>query len=447
MAGGIFFRQNKIRPGFYHKFTAKPGDRNLFGQLGTAALPIPLDWGTDEAMILVEADASENEFLQKFGMSKDEILPMREAFKNAHRLYVYRINGGGAKAELNMSPQPVMATAKYAGVLGNRIRVAIEEEISGGTTYSVKTYIDSILRDEQEGVENAEDILDNDWVVFSGSGAITAAAGGELMGGTNATPQKGDYAKFLTLLEGYDCNAFGCMSDDNNIKDMFIRAAKKRNEELGKLSQCVLCDVEAEEEMVSSICNGVLLRDGRSIDKKMAVAWAVGAMAAAGPAKSLTYRAYDGAVAPDTRLSDDEIKAALAKGQMVFVPQNDEAGNEIAVIEQDRNTLTVFSEEKPQPWSKNRVVRALYYLVNSLSRVWHLYYIGKVDNNEIGRNLFKSDLVLLMNSLVEQGAFEDFDPEMDIKISKGDTSESVVAELAVKPVDAMEKIYFTVEVQ
>ena len=48
MAGGIFITQNKIRPGFYHKFTAAPREKKLFGEIGVAALPLCLDWGHEE---------------------------------------------------------------------------------------------------------------------------------------------------------------------------------------------------------------------------------------------------------------------------------------------------------------------------------------------------------------------------------------------------------------
>lgn len=446
MAGGIFIQQNKVRPGFYHKFTAAPKTKNLFGEIGVAALPLALDWGSNEEMIVLHADASEREFYQKLGQPKDKILPVREVLKRAKTLITCRINGAGDKAELDMTPQPVIATAKYAGERGNAISVSIEEEVSGSGIYCVKTYLDTVLQDEQNGITQAEDIRDNDWVTFAGAGAITAAAGGSLTGGTNSTPALSDYARFLLMLESYDCNAFGTMSDDAAIKELFVQSAKKRIDELGRMGQCILCDAQSGYEAVTSVKNGVVLRDGTIIDKQTAVAWLIGAAAAAGPATSLTYTAYDEAIAPDVRLSNEAIQQALQKGQIVFVAQHNEYGDEVAVIEQDVNTLTRFTKERPQVWGKNRVVRSLQFLINSLSRIWHLYYVGKVDNNAIGRGLFKSDLVTLMRTLSEQGAFENFDAEKDIVIEKGNTSDSVLAQMAVQPVDAMEKIYFTVEV-
>lgn len=447
MAGGLFITQNKIRPGFYHKFVAAQKAKNLFADTGIAALPLSLDWGPAGEMIVLDVDASEQTCLKKIGKTRNEILPVGEVFKHAKTLITYRLNGDGVKASLDMTPQPVIATANYSGIQGNEIRIAIEEETVGGSTYVAKTYVGAILRDEQTNIKQAEDLKNNDWIVFSGTGAITAAAGGSLIGGTNGTPSLSDYAQFLMLLESYDCNAFGTMSVDADVQELFIQSANKRMNELGRLGQCVLCDVNSDSEAIISVKNGVILRDGRTIDKQMAVAWVIGAAAAAGPAKSLTYTAYDGAIASDVRLSGDAIKQALSGGGLIFTAQRNEYGDEIAVIEQDINTLLSFTEERPEIWRKNRVVRSLHYLVNSLSRIWHLYYVGKVDNNSIGRSLFKADIVTLMRTLVELGAFENFDSETDIIVEKGSVSDAVIATMAVQPVDAMEKIYFTIEVK
>ncbi len=446
MAGGIFITQNKIRPGFYHRFTAKPAEKNLWGEIGTAALPLELDWGEGKIAAL-DADGTEEEFFRAIGRGKHEVLLVREALKKARKLLLYRVNAGGNKAALDLTPQPIIAEARCDGARGNDIAIQLSEDASGSNSYTMSTYVDSILRDEQTGILDAADLLDNDWVCFSGSGMLTAAAGGQLVGGTNGTATDNEYEQFLTALESWDFNSFGLPKEDANLKTRFIAASKRFIEEQGKLVQCVLSEVTADYEAVTSLKNGVVLQDGTVVDKAAAVAWYTGAAASAGAAGSLTYTAYDGAVAPDVPFNDSQIKAAIRGGHIVFVPQKNAAGTPIAVVEQDVDTLTRFTEERPQPWGKNRVVRSLYYLVNSLTRIWHLYYIGKVDNNAAGRNLFKADLVTMMRTLEEQGAFENFDAESDIRVMKGDASDAVVATLAVQPVDAMEKMYMTVELQ
>ena len=444
MAGGIFITQNKIRPGFYHRFTAQPSNKRLWGEIGTAALPLELDWGAPD-MVMLDADGQENDFFRAIGRGKDEVLLVREALKRAQRLLVYRVNAGGAKATLDLSPQPIQAQARYDGARGNDISVQLAEDQEWPGTYIMSTYVESVLRDEQRGLENAEELLDNDWVRFAGSGALTAAAGGQLTGGSNGMATANQYEQFLQALESWDFNSFALPKDDDALKVRFVDASKRFVETQGRLVQCIVPDCVANYEAVTSLKNGVVLQDGTVIDKAAAVAWYAGAAAAAGAAHSLTYTAYDGATEPDARLNDTQVKAALRTGHVVFVAQKNEAGTPIAVVEQDIDTLTTFSPERPQAWSKNRVVRSLYHLVNSLTRVWHLYYVGKVDNNAAGRNLFKADLASMMRALEEQGALENFDAEEDITVKKGDSSDAVVATLAVQPVDAMEKMYMTVE--
>lgn len=442
MAGGIFVSQNKIRPGFYHKFRAAARDRDLFGDLGVAALALDLDWGKTGEIISIDTDAPQEEFMAKLGHNREGMLLVDECLKRAVTLKIWRTNGSGIKAALDMTPQPVIATATCPGTRGNDIEVQIVDDVDAPGTYIVYTYIDEMQVAEQRGVVVAEDIANNDWVGFAGTGPITGAAGGSLVGGTDSTATINDHNLFLEALEVQDFNAFGLCSDDTVLKPMYATAAKHYADDLGKLVQCIMPDYNAAYEAVTSLLNGVKLADGRVLDKTQAVAWYVGAAAAAGPSDSLTYAAYDGAVGPDVRFSDAQIKKAILGGHVVFELQKDDYGQDIAVVEQDRNTLIRYTKDRPKLWSKNRVVRAIFYLVNSLFRVWHLYYIGKVDNNETGRMLFKADLCKVMDNLVARGAFRDFDPERDIMVKQGKDIDSVVCCLDVWPVDAMEKMYF-----
>ena len=217
--------------------------------------------------------------------------------------------------------------------------------------------------------------------------------------------------------------------------------------------QLVVCDYPTTgNERITSLKNGVVLEDGTVVDMAQAVAWYTGASASAYPgddyftASSLTYARYDGAIAPDKKLPTDEIEDLLNAGHVMFSAQKDRFGQEVAVVEQDRNTLTRYTEDLPPVWAKNAVVRNIYYLVSSISKMWHLYYIGKVRNNQSGSDLLKVEIGKLMDHLVATGAFEDFDIREDLIVEKGESSEAVVVQLAVRPVDAMEKMYLTVVV-
>ena len=72
--------------------------------------------------------------------------------------------------------------------------------------------------------------------------------------------------------------------------------------------------------------------------------------------------------------------------------------------------------------------------------------MGKVDNNSTGRSLFKADLVQYGNELQRLAGIQEFEGSEDIEISQGNDLDSVMVTWAVKPVDAMEKLYLTVNV-
>ena len=73
--------------------------------------------------------------------------------------------------------------------------------------------------------------------------------------------------------------------------------------------------------------------------------------------------------------------------------------------------------------------------------------MGKVDNNDIGRGIFKSDLIAYGNEMQRINAIQEFAGADDITIAQGVDLDAVVVDWYVKPVDSMEKLYLTVNVR
>ncbi len=118
------------------------------------------------------------------------------------------------------------------------------------------------------------------------------------------------------------------------------------------------------------------------------------------------------------------------------------------VIEQDINTL-----HSPYPtndvnyaFSKNRVIRTLDSINNTIATIFETTYIGKISNNEDGRNIFKADIIAYLTRLQNMGAIQNFNSATDITVSAGDSIDSVVVTVGAQPVDSMEKLYMTVNV-
>ena len=115
-------------------------------------------------------------------------------------------------------------------------------------------------------------------------------------------------------------------------------------------------------------------------------------------------------------------------------------------VEKDINSLHSFTVDKNYAFSKNRVVRCLDEIGNTTALVFNRNYCGKVDNNDVGRNLYKTELISMMDQLQGIGAVQNFKGTSDITVLPGNDVDSVVVDLLVQPVDSMEKLYMTVNV-
>lgn len=73
-------------------------------------------------------------------------------------------------------------------------------------------------------------------------------------------------------------------------------------------------------------------------------------------------------------------------------------------------------------------------------------HLGKVGNDDAGRNLFKANRTAYLQGLQAQSIIQNFTPT-DLEVLGGEDSDAVVMNLSVQPVDAMEKLYVTITVR
>ena len=187
--------------------------------------------------------------------------------------------------------------------------------------------------------------------------------------------------------------------------------------------------------------NGVVLEDGTEISAVQATAYVAGMTAGAQVNESNTYGSYDGAVEVSERYTDSEITAALKAGEWVFVPRNGGV-----VVEQDINTFTSFTAEKGKIFSKNRPLRVMDGLAADIKALFEGQYLGKTGNSADGRSLFKAEILSYLQQLEDIGAIDGLDPE-DVEVLPGSDADAVAVKLLLRPVDSMEKLYMTVEIQ
>lgn len=430
MAGGTFTSQNKVRPGAYINFKAEVSTGTSDAVSGTVALPLAVDFGP-AGVTAINAGTS----LLPFGHGlADKIMqPLREALKNASEVLVFRI-GGGAKA--TGTSNGLTVNAKYAGSRGNDISVIVKNLVAGGV--QVDTILAGQVVDSQV-VATAEALVDNALVTFTGSPEVTDGTI-TLEGGTNTTGTGADYADFFEAIQVYDFNTMAITAEDNSTKALAAGFIRRLREDEGKKVQVVLGNYEgADYEGVINLANGVVL-DGQALTPEQATAWFAGAAASAGVSSSLTYTAYQGATDANPRLTSADTIENLRKGNVVFTEKRGQA-----VVEQDINTLVSFDATKNQDFRKNRVLRVLDDIANNTKITFEDNYIGKVNNDTDGRELFKADRIAYFDALVGQGAITDFASD-DIEVLPGNAKDAIVVNVAVQPVDAMEKLYMTVEV-
>lgn len=439
MAGGVFISQNKVRPGAYLNFKSVPKPTGKVGQRGIVTIPLALGWGEENKIIdLNSSDISNGNLLKKIGYygHEKDILSIREALKNSYKLLLYRLDNNGQKATTTINNLNVIA--KYPGVVGNKVSIIIKE--LKDKKFQVKTLLNSKVMDTQI-VDKREELKDNEWVTFAEGGELTETAGATLSGGNNGTIAAENYSKYLELISRKTFNTMGIYTTDSAIKKNIVTFIKNQRENKGKKVQVVINEFsEANYEGIISVDQGYKTHD-EVIDVNSFVAYVAGLTAAANINKSNTYKVIEGAIEIINPKTDEEIKEGILKGKFMLSYRQDES----IVVETDINTFTEFAADKTKDFSKNRVIRTLDDINNTIKNTFEKIYLGKVDNNDNGRLSFKSDIISYMNDLNKMGAIEDFKSE-DIIINAGSDIDSVVIDVGVKPVDAMEKLYMTVAV-
>lgn len=438
MPGGTWTTQNKVRPGAYINFKSVAGTLGAISDRGIVTMPLALSWGPKKEAIVLDLNSNFLEVLG-YGLLDSKLLLIKEALKRASKVLLYRVNGG-TKASIISGTLTV--TAKYEGVRGNDLTVVIEADIDNPGSFIVSTYLDGTKVYEQAGT-TIESLENNDFVEFSGEGALVANAGLVLAGGTDAAATSQDYLDYFTAVEILEWNTMALPIDDETIKAACVTFIKRLRDDEGEKVQAVLANYSsADHEGIISVKNGVKLVDGTVIDKVKATAWVAAATAGAGANESNTYKAYDDAVDVDTRYTNTQIIEALKAGEFVFVEYNGKA-----VVEQDINTFISVTTEKGKEFRKNRVIRTLDSIANEVKRIFNDYFLGKIDNTADGRNLYKAELIKLMEAHQGINAIQNFDSSNDVSISDGMDIDAIIVDLGVQPVDSIEKLYMSVNLR
>lgn len=430
---GSFTTQNKIRPGAYVNFSTNAALAIDLSDRGIVALPLSLSWGPVGEIIEVSQEEST---FPKLGYEilDNKLLLLREALKRAKKALVYRINNGTAAAATLATN--VTATAKYKGVRGNDITVKVT---ANGSKWDVETIVSGITVDKQIALAGPSEFIENGWISISGTGNF-AAATQTLAGGTDNNTTL-NHSGFLSALQIKEYNTIACFTTNVSEQNLYINhVSNERNN--GRMVQCVMADNAADKEYIISVKNGVKLSDGTSLTASEACAWVAGATAAAKVNQSLTFSKYEDAVDANPRFTNAETEAAIVAGHIVFTPKNS-----YVVLEYDINSLTSFVPPKSKAWRSNRVMRVLDAFQTDVQEIFEAQYVGKINNNEDGRQLLRAAIIQYCNELQSIGAIQNFEGANDVIVNPGSEVDAVVVEAKLQPADSVNKIYIKVNVR
>lgn len=417
------------------------------GSRGTVAIAEPLSWGPIGKVQTITPGEDLRPYIG-YDITSEKAMFLQEMMKGSDttagpsRILLYRPEGtGGVKATASIGELTV--TALYEGVRGNDITIIVQEQVDSSNIYDVSTVVDGSVVDEQS-ITNLSQLKANAWVTFSGDGTtIQETAGTPLTTGKDPTVATADYADFLTAIEPYQFDVIVYDGTDTSTIQAIAQFVERVSNSVGKKCQAVMAGATAagcNSEFVIAVNNGAILDDGTELTAQQATWWVGGAEAGALYYQSLTYAQYPNAAEGNPKLTDAEAEAAISAGYLCFI---DNFGS--VKVCQDINSLTTFTVDKGQEFSKNRVMRVLMQFCNDVYEYFSNYFIGKVDNNPTGRNLLRGWIVGYLNEMQANNGIQDFAAE-DVAVEAGNSVDAVLINVVLHPVDSIEKIYMTVTV-
>lgn len=315
---------------------------------------------------------------------------------------------------------------------GDRGTVVILQECSVGTKGDVYT-VTALENDWPESATATDKLL---------AGFALDGANKVLVYNLGATRDSASVTAALTALKTtkFDvlCYPYDIAETDNTIKAAIEAWVTAMVEEEGVYIQAVMANYVADNEFCINVVQG-LVDGATTYTAAQTTAWVAGITAGATSYQSNTGRVCTFADDVSPRMTKSEMEAAITAGKFIFKVNN--VGAVSCVY--DINSLTTITVDKGKMFTKNRCIRCISGINNDVVEVFESNYKGKINNNDTGRSLFKSALVDYFNELQRLQAIQNFEPD-DISINAGTDTDAVVVDIAVQFVDAIEKVYMSV---
>lgn len=439
MAGGTFKTKNKTLPGAYFRFVAVKKPKGAIGSRGIATMPLALSWGEQGKVIeLLSTDLVDGKSLAKVGFTAADIEKSKLArlcLENCYKLLVYRIDKGGKKATAIIGSLTV--SAKHAGTFGNSIKISV---VTSGTKKEVVTFINELEKDRQK-VNDIAELKSNEFVDFSGEGALTLNAGTALMGGTDGTTATANYTDYFDYMKTKEWQVMGVPSDDKKLPPLLTSYIDGLRNNAGKYVQGVVHDYTAADSVgIISVKQG-FKRELETISAVEFVAYITGACAGANVNESNCFKVIPGATEIIRELTEDETEKELLAGSLMLYKRVDQK----IVICDDINTLTSYTDEVDEDFSDNFVIRLFDEIATTTRLIFEKSKVGKAANTVTGRETLKAQLIANFEALQNmpgQPAIQNFEAQ-DISVEAGEGMGDVIVTAYIQPAGKMKKLYAT----
>ena len=239
----------------------------------------------------------------------------------------------------------------------------------------------------------------------------------------------------LSLVEDEYFNVVVTDDQSPEMRQQISAWIADRCDKRGRYARCLFVDKNAlpdsaPDNMYLSLCVNTV--DGNTSLTAFALA-CVEAGASWNESTTMSTFGLDGAL--DEALSDEDLETAIESGIMAIMKRIDGA----LCICKDINTRAKNSSI-PAQLGKNRAVRLVETLRNTLRSLWETQYAGKVHNDETGRLLWKSKVCEVLNEFVAGHGIEQYESD-DIIVAAGEKSDEVIMTIPLQFIDSAELVY------
>lgn len=311
--------------------------------------------------------------------------------------------------------------------------------------YIVTTLVNGKEVHTQE-VSKASELKDNDFVVFNKEAELEAEAGDEFTGGTNGTVTGESYEKARNAFESYGFNILGLPVYDPDIQKAFVAYTIRLREEYGIKFQLVM---PYNEETGEINHEGVITYLNKTTDPgydsdTSLTYWLAGAEAGCEVQNSIVGKVYDGSFNVEADVTRAQQQAAIDGGKILFHKD----GNDVEILK-DINTLTTIDDttkhSKNDDFKQNQTIRVIDGICLETAKIFNKYFLGKENNDEIGRNALKNELIKIREQYATLRAIKPYDPAA-LKLTEGDTIRHVMGTDEIKPTNAMEVLQMAISI-